>query len=97
VCKLKDVELLEPLVPSVKNNLDHRHTYVRRNAVLAIFSLYRSFDYLLPDAPEIIFNFLQKVSDGVVVCVVVCVVFPHTGAGGRGRVRYVLLGVRVSS
>lgn len=63
VCKLKDVELLEPLVPSVKNNLDHRHTYVRRNAVLAIFSLYRSFDYLLPDAPEIIFNFLQKEGD----------------------------------
>lgn len=63
VCKLKDVELLEPLVPSVKNNLDHRHTYVRRNAVLAIFSLYRSFDYLLFDAPEIIFNFLQKEGD----------------------------------
>jgi hypothetical protein len=45
---------------------------VRRNAVLAIFSLYRSFDYLLPDAPEIIFNFLQKVSD---VSCVSCVVF----------------------
>jgi coatomer subunit beta len=55
------VELLEPLVPSIKNNLENRHTYVRRNAVLAIFSIYRSFDYLLPDAPEIIFNFLQKV------------------------------------
>lgn len=62
VCKLKEVELLEPLVPSIRNNLESRHTYVRRNAVLAVFSIYRNFDYLLPDAPDIIFNFLQKVN-----------------------------------
>lgn len=60
--KLKEVELLEPLVPSIKANLENRHAYVKRNAVLAIFSIYNNFEYLLPDAPEVIFDFLQKVT-----------------------------------
>ena len=36
LCKLKEGEILEPLIPMVKNNLDHRHAFVRRNAVLAV-------------------------------------------------------------
>lgn len=41
LCKLKEPELLEPLVPSIRKCLEHRHPYVRRNAILAIFTIYR--------------------------------------------------------
>lgn len=41
LCKLKEPELLEPLMPAIRACLDHRHSYVRRNAVLAIFTIYR--------------------------------------------------------
>ncbi len=41
LCKLKEAELLEPLMPSIRACLDHRHAYVRRNAVLAIYTIYR--------------------------------------------------------
>jgi hypothetical protein len=41
LCRIKEEEILEPLVPSILANLEHRHSYVRRNAVLAINSLYK--------------------------------------------------------
>ncbi len=41
LCKLKEAELLEPLMPSIRNCLEHRHAYVRRNAVLAVYTIYR--------------------------------------------------------
>lgn len=63
ICKLKEPELIEPLIPSIKNNLEHRHAYVRRNAVLAIYSIYKDFEFLFPDAPEVIYNFLQQEGD----------------------------------
>jgi len=63
LCKLKEAELLEPLMPSIQACLDHRHSYVRRNAVLAIFTIYRNFEHLIPDAPELIANFLETEQD----------------------------------
>jgi coatomer subunit beta len=63
VCKLKEPEVLEPLLPTVRSNLDHRHSYVRKNAVLAVYSIYKNFDYLIPDAPELIYNFLLNEAD----------------------------------
>lgn len=36
VCKLHDAEIVEPLVSAIRPNLEHRHSFVRRNAVLAI-------------------------------------------------------------
>jgi coatomer subunit beta len=60
VCKLKEVELLGPLIPSITKNLEHRHSYVRKNAVLAIFSIYSENDQLIPDGPELIENFLNS-------------------------------------
>jgi len=62
-CKLNDAELLEPLVPSVRANLEHRHSYVRRNAVLAVHFIFDQFEYLIPDAPELIDEFLRAESD----------------------------------
>ena len=63
LCKLKHPELLEPLMPAVRNCLEHRHSYVRRNAVLAIYTIYQNFDQLIPDGPEIIYDFLQEEKD----------------------------------
>lgn len=63
VGKLKEPELVEPLVESVKNNLTQRHSYVRRNAVLAIYSIYKDMPQLIPDAGEIIIDYLEKETD----------------------------------
>lgn len=41
LCKLKEPELLEPLMPAIRGCLEHRHSYVRRNAVLAIFTIFK--------------------------------------------------------
>ena len=40
---------------------EHRHSYVRKNAVFAVLTLYRDFESLLPDAPELIQIFLAAV------------------------------------
>ncbi|KAM3958230.1 LOW QUALITY PROTEIN: coatomer subunit beta [Aphomia sociella] len=63
LCKLKEPELLEPLMPAIRACLEHRHSYVRRNAVLAIFTIYRNFEFLIPDAPELVANFLDGEQD----------------------------------
>ncbi|XP_065827598.1 coatomer subunit beta-like [Oscarella lobularis] len=63
LCKLKEPELLEPLMPAIRQCLEHRHAYVRRNAVLAIYTIYKSFDYLISDAPELMQDFLEKEQD----------------------------------
>lgn len=61
--KIKDPELLEPLVPTCRTCLEHRHSYVRKNAVFAIYSIYKDFENLIPDAPELIQTFLAAESD----------------------------------
>ncbi|KAF5300461.1 hypothetical protein FQA39_LY02260 [Lamprigera yunnana] len=63
LCKLKEPELLEPLMPAIRTCLEHRHSYVRRNAVLAIFTIYKNFEFLIPDAPELIATFLDVEQD----------------------------------
>ncbi len=63
LCKLKEPELLEPLMPAIRACLEHRHSYVRRNAVLAIFTIYKNFEWLVPDGPELISNFLDTQQD----------------------------------
>lgn len=64
LCKLKEQEILEPLIPSVKTALEHRHSYVRRNAALAVYSIHKNFgDSLLPDGPELMEKFIAAESD----------------------------------
>eukprot|EP00049_Salpingoeca_infusionum_P018068 m.355605 g.355605 ORF g.355605 m.355605 type:complete len:941 (+) comp17292_c0_seq1:281-3103(+) len=63
LCKLKEPELLEPLMPSIQECLKNRHSYVRRNAVLAIFTIYKSFEHLIPDGPELVENLLATEQD----------------------------------
>jgi len=59
----KDAELLEPLIPTCRSCLEHRHSYVRKNAVFAVFAIYKEFEHLIPDAPELMTTFLAAESD----------------------------------
>ena len=34
---------------------------MRRNAVFAIYTIYKSFEFLIPDGPEVIYNYIQTV------------------------------------
>lgn len=63
LCKLKQPEILEPLISSVRGCLNHPRPYVRRNTVLAIYAIYKNYDYLIPDAPELVENFLKNEKD----------------------------------
>ncbi|KAJ3056955.1 coatomer subunit beta [Rhizophlyctis rosea] len=63
LCKLREAEILEPLIPSVRQCLEHRHAYVRKNAVLAIYNIYKTFDYLIPDAPDMVHTYISSESD----------------------------------
>ena len=63
VNKRKEQELLEPWVAAIKNNLEHRHSFVRRNAVLAIYTIYEHTPDLIPDAPDVVEEFLRNEAD----------------------------------
>jgi len=63
LCKLCEAELLEPLMPAIRACLEHRHSYVRRNAVLAIYTIFRKFENLIPDAPDLVHDYLQGEKD----------------------------------
>lgn len=64
LCRLKEVELLEPLKDAIKANLEHRHSFVRRNAVMTVSTVYRQYgERLIPDAPELIEKVLLKETD----------------------------------
>ena len=63
LCKLKEPELLEPLLEPIRQCLEHKHSYVRRNAVLAIFKIFVNYEFLIPDAPDLILDFLSREFD----------------------------------
>jgi coatomer subunit beta len=61
--KLREPELIEPLLSAAQTCLDHRHAYVRKNAVWALASVYQHAQHLIPDAPEMLHTFLAGESD----------------------------------
>eukprot|EP01079_Euglenida_sp_SAG-EU17-18_P005393 gene5393-136_t len=63
LAKLKCEALVEHVVRAVPGNLSHRHSYVRRHAVMAISVIYERFPHLIPDAPDEIFNYLETEND----------------------------------
>ncbi|ESZ94761.1 coatomer beta subunit [Sclerotinia borealis F-4128] len=63
LCKLRESELLEPCLAPTKACLEHRHAYVRKNAVFAVASIFQHSESLIPDAPELIAAFLETESD----------------------------------
>ncbi|MBA0723064.1 hypothetical protein Golax_003678 [Gossypium laxum] len=65
LCRLNEAEIIEPLIPSVLQNLEHRHPFIRRNAILAVMSIYKlpQGEQLLVDAPEMIEKVLSTEQD----------------------------------
>ena len=65
LCRLNETEIIEPLIPSVLQNLEHRHPFIRRNAILAVMSIYKlpQGEMLLVDAPEMIEKVLSTEQD----------------------------------
>jgi coatomer subunit beta len=63
LCKLREPELIEPLLAPARQCLEHRHSYVRKNAVFAIAAIFQHNEALMPDAPELIQAFLESESD----------------------------------
>ena len=64
LCKVKDEEILGPLIPSIKACLQHRHPYVRKNAVLTVFHAHRVHgETLIPDGPELVDQFINAETD----------------------------------
>lgn len=65
LCRLNEAEIIEPLIPSVLHNLEHRHPFVRRNAILAVMSIYKlpQGEQLLVDAPDMIEKALSTEQD----------------------------------
>jgi coatomer subunit beta len=66
LCKIKHIpELLGPLIPALLECLKHRHSYVRKNAVLTVFEIFTSETSkdLIPDAPQLIDDFLTEESN----------------------------------
>jgi coatomer subunit beta len=61
--KIKEPELLEALIPSVRSCLEHRHSYVRKNAVFCVYQIYRVHESMLSDAPELMETFLAAEQD----------------------------------
>lgn len=48
--------------PSSRPLQDHRHAFVRKNAVFTVYSIYKLHEHLIPDAPELLLTFLAAVS-----------------------------------
>ncbi|KAM3349088.1 hypothetical protein ACQJBY_022314 [Aegilops geniculata] len=65
LCRLSEPEVLESLVPSILENLEHRHHFIRRHALSAISAIYRlpQGDQLIPDAPELVERALASEQD----------------------------------
>ncbi|XP_050375463.1 coatomer subunit beta-1 [Argentina anserina] len=65
LCRLNETEIIEPLIPSILQNLEHRHPYIRRYAILAIMSIYKlpQGEQILVDAPEMIEKLLSTEQD----------------------------------
>ncbi|KAB5577696.1 putative coatomer complex beta chain [Coniochaeta sp. 2T2.1] len=63
LCKLREPELIEPLLSSARQCLEHRHAYVRKNAVFAVAAIFQHSPSLIPDAADLISTFLETESD----------------------------------
>jgi coatomer subunit beta len=60
LCKLREPEIIEPLVPSIKSCLNHRHSYVRKNAALAIYHIHKHHGLaLVPDGADLMNDFIK--------------------------------------
>eukprot|EP00921_Rhytidocystis_pertsovi_P004053 GHVQ01006993.1.p1 GENE.GHVQ01006993.1~~GHVQ01006993.1.p1 ORF type:complete len:1006 (-),score=118.11 GHVQ01006993.1:766-3783(-) len=64
LCKIRYQKILEPLLDPILKNLTHRHSYVRRNAVMCVYSIVKSFGLeVVPQAAEEVEKLLLTESD----------------------------------
>jgi vesicle coat complex subunit len=63
LAKLREAELIEPLLTPARSCLEHRHAYVRKNATFAIANIYLHTPELIPDAADLLATFLESESD----------------------------------
>lgn len=62
--KLMFKPILEPLIPSILENLKHKNSYVRRNAVSCLYIIFLNFQNdLIPDVDEYIEELLKNEGD----------------------------------
>ncbi|EEA05784.1 coatomer beta subunit protein, putative [Cryptosporidium muris RN66] len=53
LCNLRFLKIIQPLIEAILANLGNRHSYVRRNAVMCIYSIIRTFGIeLIPHATD---------------------------------------------
>lgn len=55
---------LASLCPAVADRQEHRHSFVRKNAVFATWTIFQDHEHLIPDAPELLDTFLAAVGNG---------------------------------
>ncbi|VAH85598.1 unnamed protein product [Triticum turgidum subsp. durum] len=65
LCRLREPELLQPMVPAIINNLKHPHPFVRRHALSAISAIFRlpCGEQLIPNAPYLVERALAMEQD----------------------------------
>jgi len=63
---IREAEMVEPLVASVRTALENKHAFVRRNAVWTLCAMYKNFPQLVPNAPDLVYAMLDKEADNVV-------------------------------
>jgi hypothetical protein len=64
LAKMTVAEIVEPLIPAIKACLEHRHSYVRKNAALAIAAISARFgSAMLPDGPDLMVALLASEAD----------------------------------
>ena len=63
LCKLHEPDLLQPLVPSILEAMGHSSAYVRSNAVVTTYIIYKNFPDLIDNAPELLEEMLIKETD----------------------------------
>ncbi|KAK2969952.1 hypothetical protein RJ640_008292 [Escallonia rubra] len=65
LCRLREADVMEPLIPSVVLNLDHKCAFVRRNAILALMSIYKLSvgNQLVDNYPDLIEKVFEKEYD----------------------------------
>lgn len=63
---IREAEIVEPLVASVRAALENKHAFVRRNAVWTLCAMYKNFPQLVPNAPDLVYAMLDTEADNVV-------------------------------
>eukprot|EP00494_Astrolonche_serrata_P033435 UN33704 len=66
LCKIQETEILEQVIPQILQNLEHRHSFVRKNAALAVWKVVDTNPQLIPDASDRLETLLRdEVNDNV--------------------------------